>query len=157
MRSVIHTFFESKAHDAMEHSYARASDLTLFKQVKQRIDLGEDLSKELPQLKKLAKKDALAVVKQLIKRCDTDLNTYWTLPDAAKVKTVVKHELFKGELIARFKAEYTFKTKLGAVVIQVHTQGQYVFVGIDTQGVKKANTELALRDVEKQLTLIALR
>jgi hypothetical protein len=35
----------------------------------------------------------------------------------------------------------------------VTTQGRYVFVSRSTKDVKKANIELALRDVEKQLSL----
>jgi len=91
MTPFIQTFFERKANAALKQSLERACDLSHFKQVKTRLEAGEDLTKELPQLKKLAKKDALAVVKTLIKRCDTDLNDYWTLSKAAKAKLSVTH------------------------------------------------------------------
>ena len=123
--------------------------------MKTRLEAGEDLSKELPQLKKMAKKDALAVVKTLIKRCDTDLNDYWTLPKAAKAKLSVTHKSYKGELVPRFTANYEFNTQLGLVEIKVTTQGRYVFASPNTKDVKKANIELAFRDVEKQLSLSA--
>ena len=153
MTPFIQTFFERKANAALKQSLERACDLSHFKQVKTRLEGGEDLTKELPQLKKLTKKDALAAVKTLIKRCDTDLNDYWTLPKAAKAKLLVTHKSYKGELVPRFTANYQFATTLGLVEIKVSTQGRYVFVSPSAKDVKKANIELALRDVEKQLSL----
>lgn len=153
MTPFIQTFFERKANGALKQSLERACDLSHFKQVKTRLEAGEDLSKELPQLKKLSKKDARAAVKTLIKRCDTDLAGYWTLPKAAKAKLAVMHKSYKGELVPRFTAHYLFATKLGQIEIKVTTQGRYVFVSPSTKDVKKANIELALRDVEKQLSL----
>jgi len=156
MTPFIQTFFERKANAALKQSLDRACDLSHFKQVKTRLEAGEDLSKELPQLKKLSKKDALAAVKTLIKRCDTDLHDYWTLPKAAKAKLSVAHTSYKGELVPRFTASYQFNTQLGLVEIKVTTQGRYLFVSPSTKDVKKANTELAFRDVEKQLSLAGL-
>lgn len=153
MTPFIQKFFELKANAALKQSIERACDLSHFKQVKTRLEAGEDLSKELPQLKKMTKKDALAAVKTLIKRCDTDLASYWELPKAAKAKLSVTHRSFKSELVPRFTATYQFATKLGKVEIKVTTQGRYVFVSPYSEDVKKANTELAFRDVEKQLSL----
>lgn len=154
--SLIQVYFENLAESALKKSLSRAADLSYFKQVKRRIESGEDLTKELPQLKKLDKRSALASIKTLIKRCDADLTNYWSMPKAADVKTRIEHRSFKGELVPRFRADYTFKTKLGSVTINVKALGRYVFVQADTVGVKKANIELALREVEQQLTLAAL-
>ena len=153
MTPFIQTFFERKANAALKQSLERACDLSHFKQVKIRLDGGEDLTKELPQLKKLPKKDALAAVKTLIKRCDTDLNDYWTLPKAAKANLTVTYKSYKGELVPRFTAVYAFNTQLGQIEIKVTTQGRYVFVSPSAKDVKKANIELAFRDVEKHLSL----
>ena len=152
MTPFIQTFFVRKANGALKQSLERACDLSHFKQVKTRLEAGEDLSKELPQLKKLAKKDALAAVKTLIKRCDTDLIEYWALPKAAKSKLSITHKSYKGELVPRFTANYQFATTLGLVEIKVTTQGRYIFVSPSTKDVKKANEELAFRDIEKQLS-----
>ena len=156
MTPFIQTFFERKARQALNQSLDRASDLSYFKQVKRRIEADEDLSKELPQLKKLAKKDAVGSLNTLIKRCDTDLANYWNLAKAAKSKVTVKHEKFVTELVPRFKAAYEFKTAFGEVTVSVKTQGNYILVSADTKDVKKGHTEVALMDVEKQLSLAGL-
>lgn len=153
MTPFIQQFFELKANHALKQSLERACDLSHFKQVKTRLEADEDLSKELPQLKKLSKKDALAAVKTLIKRCDNNLNDYWALPKAAKAKVSVVHTSYKGELVPRFTATYQFATKFGQAEVKVTTQGQYVFASVDARDIKKANIELALRDIEKQLSL----
>jgi hypothetical protein len=156
MSEFIQTFFERKARQALNESMDRASDLSYFKQVKRRIEAGEDLSKELPQLKKLAKKDAVGSLNTLIKRCDTDLANYWNLAKAAKSKVTVKHEKFVTELVPRFKAAYEFKTAFGEVTVSVKTQCNYILVSADMKDVKKGHTEVALMDVEKQLSLAGL-
>jgi hypothetical protein len=68
--SLIHAFFQRLAETALDKSLSRAADLSYFKQVKRRIESGEDLTKELPQLKKLDKKTTLASIKTLIKRIE---------------------------------------------------------------------------------------
>ena len=152
----IYDFFESKAKDVLEMCAQRTCDLALFKQVKQRFESGKDLSNELPRLKLLNKRQALAVVNTLIKACNSDLDRYWALPKAAKAELMLKHQRYKGDLVPRFKARYTFKTKLGTVDITVTTQGRYIGVLANTDDIKKANTGLAFREVDKRLTLAKL-
>lgn len=154
--SLIHAFFQRLAETALDKSLSRAADLSYFKQVKRRIESGEDLTKELPQLKKLDKKTALATIKTLIKRCDSDLTDYWSIPSSPKIRVNIQHRSFKAELVPRFKAVYTFKTVLGSVTINALTMGRYIFVSADTTDIKKANAELALREVEKQLMIVTL-
>lgn len=156
MDSQIYDFFENKAKDALEKCIMRACDLALFQQVKKRIESGEDLTSELPQLKLLNKKQALAVVNTLIKSCNTDLDSYWALPKVAKAEQILKHQRIKGDLVPRFNARYTFKTKLGTVNITVATQGRYIGVLANTDDVKKTNTGLAFREVDKRLSLAKL-
>lgn len=154
--SLIQVYFENLAESALKKSLSRAADLSYFKQVKRRIESGEDLTKELPQLKKLDKRSALATIRTLIKRCDSDLTDYWSIPSSPKIRVNIEHRSFKAELVPRFKAVYTFKTILGSVAINALTMGRYIFVSADTTDIKKANAELALREVEKQLMIVTL-
>lgn len=151
--SQIYDYFQQKAQDALDKAMERACDLAQFKQVKLRLESNEDLSVELPQLKHLDKKKALAVVKGLIKRCNDDLNGYWAIPTVTKSEMAVKHQLAKGDLVPRFNARYAFKTKLGTVEFVVSTQGRHISVAANTAYVKKANTGLALREIDKRLML----
>lgn len=151
--SQIYDYFEQKAQDALDKAMERACDLAHFEQVKLRLESNEDLSVELPQLKRLDKKKALAVVKGLINRCNDELNEYWAIPAFTKSEVTVMHQLAKGDLVPRFNARYAFKTKLGTVYIAVSTQGRHISVAANTADVKKPNVGLALRELEKRLTL----
>lgn len=153
MNNQIYSYFENKAKDALDMCMQRTCDLAHFRQVKARVQSGEDLSTELPALKQLDKKQALNVIKELIKRCNDNLESYWVIPAAAKAALSIKHKLYKGDLIPRFNARYTFNTKLGSIVIAVATQGRYISVLANTDDVQKANTGLAFREVDKRLTL----
>jgi hypothetical protein len=42
---------------------------------------------------------------------------------------------------------------LGTVTVNVKTQGNYILVSSDMTDVKKGHTEVALMDIEKQLSL----
>ena len=153
MSEFIQNFFEHKARQAINQSIDRASDLSYFKQVKHRIETGEDLSIELPQLKKLKKKDSLDTLKTLIKRCDKDLFNYWDLAKPAKSKVTVEYEKFEHEIVPRFNVTYKFKTTLGIVTVNVRTQGNYFFVSARAKNIKKGHAQVALMDSEKQLSL----
>jgi galactokinase/mevalonate kinase-like predicted kinase len=153
MSEFIHKFFELKARQVLKQTAERMADLSFFKQIKHRIEAGEDLSGELPQLKSLTQKSALKSVQNLIKRCDTDLNSYWQLHKTAKAKVSVTKEFRVQESVPRFDAEYKFATEQGAVTVSVMTQGQNIRVLVSNEKVKKELVDSALLAVEKQLTL----
>lgn len=154
MNEFIINFFENRAKAVLSECHARANDLHHFKQVLYRINQGEDLSSELPQLKKLDKKTAIAAVKTLIKRCEVDMAAYWLLPNSPKIKVEVKHSYPSTELVPRFTANYTFTTPVGKVGIRVATQGNYISVQPDTKDIAKARLDEAIRSIERQITLL---
>lgn len=156
MNEFIVSFFENRAKTILGECHARANDLHHFKQVLYRINQGEDLSVELPQLKKLDKKTAIAAVKTLIKRCEEDMAAYWLLPNSPKINVDIKHTYPSTELVPRFTANYIFTTPTGKVSIRVATQGNYISVQTNTKDVTKPKLDEAIRSVERQITLLQL-
>lgn len=156
MNEFIVSFFESRAKTILGECHARANDLNHFKQVLYRINQGEDLSGELPQLKKLDKKTAIAAVKMLIKRCEEDMAAFWLLPNSPKVKVDVKHTHPSTELVPRFTANYTLTTPAGKVGIRVATKGNYISVQPDTKDIAKPKIDEAIRSIERQITLLQI-
>ena len=154
MNEFIVSFFENHAKGILSECHARANDLHHFKQVLYRINQGEDLSKELPQLKKLDKKTAIAAVKSLIKRCEEDMSAFWLLPNSPKIKIEVKHTYPATDLVPRFTANYSFTTPAGKVVIRVATQGNYISVQTNAGNITKTKLDEAIRSVERQITLL---
>lgn len=154
MNEFIVSFFENRAKTILGECHARANDLNHFKQVLYRINQGEDLSAELPQLKKLEKKTAIAAVKTLIKRCEEDMAAFWLLPNSPKIKVEVKQLYPSTDLVPRFTANHVFATPAGKVCIRVVTQGNYISVQTNTKDITKPKLDEAIRSVERQITLL---
>ena len=154
MNEFIVQFFENHAKTVLSECHARANDLHHFKQVLYRLNQGEDLSHELPQLKKLDKKAAIASVKTLIKRCEVDMSAYWLLPNSPNVKVEVKHTYPAMELVPRFTVNHAFTTPAGKLDIRVLTQGNYISVQTNTKSISKPKLEEAIRSIERQITLL---
>jgi len=154
MNEFIVSFFENRAKTILGECPARANDLNHFKQVLNRINQGEDLSGELPQLKKLDKKTAIAAVKTLIKRCEEDMAAFWMLPNSPKIKIDVKQIYPSTDLVPRFTANYVITTPVGKVGIRVATQGNYISVQTNTKDVTKPRLDEAIRSIERQITLL---
>jgi hypothetical protein len=156
MNEFIVSFFENRAKAILGECHARADDLNHFKQVLYRINQGEDLSSELPQLKKLDKKAAIAAVKTLIKRCEEDMVAFWLLSNSPKIKVDVKHTFPSTDLVPRFIANYIFTTPAGKIGIRVVTQGNYISVQTNTKDITKPKLEEATRSIERQLALVQI-
>lgn len=154
MNEFIVSFFENHAKGILGECHTRANDLHHFKQVLYRLNQGEDLSSELPQLKKLDKKTAIGAVKTLIKRCEEDMTAFWLLPNSPKIKVEVKHIYPATDLVPRFIANHTFTTPVGKVGIRVATQGNYISVQTNTKDITKPKLEEAIRSIERQITLL---
>lgn len=149
----IRSYFEKITDRCLDTSFSLACDLSHFKQIKNRLVAGENLSNQIPQLKKLSSDQALIVIKKLIKESETKLITQWNLHKLTKTKTKVAFQFFKGELVPRFCIGYEVPTKLGVLTLNVRTQGRYIFVSNETKDIKISNMELALFEAEKQLTM----
>jgi hypothetical protein len=157
MAQDLNDYLNELAHSAVERCHARMADRRFFESVKQRIAHGEDLSSEVQQLRGVSKRDALFVVNQLIKRCDTDMQSFWTLPRTSGIQSHVTFQEVAEELIPRFNATYTTRTEVGPLTIIATSLGNYTDFKVDTSRIKQADTEAALRELGHQLLLARLQ
>ena len=157
MAQDLNDYLNELAHSAVERCHARMADRRFFESVKQRIAQGEDLSSEVQQLRGVSKRDALFVVNKLIKRCDTDMQSFWTLPRASGIQSHVTYQEVAEELIPRFTATYTTKTEVGPLTVTATSLGNYTDFKVDTSRIKQADTEAALRELGHQLLLARLQ
>jgi len=151
MSQEVTDYFEELAHSAIERCHARVADRKFFESVKSRIARGEDLGAEIQQLRGVSKKDALFVVNKLIKRCDTDMVSYWSLPGRTTIDSAVSAEQVTGELIPRFTVSYAVQTEFGKMTVTLASQGNHTDISLDTGKIKAANRDAALRELANQL------
>ena len=157
MSQAVVDYFNELAESAIERCHERMSDLKFYENVKARLLAGEDLSEELPLLKKVNQADAAFITDKLIERCWADMDGYWTLAANTGIQSKVSHELLEGELIPRFTAEYTTNTEVGEMTFTLASKGNHVDLDIDTGSVKNMDTAAALKEVAAHLLIFRLR
>jgi hypothetical protein len=135
----------------------RVADRMHFEQVRSRLERNQDLSNELPQLKNLTKRTAIATINGLIKRCNDDLKKYWLLPASDQIKSTAKAEFHDHQPLPHFKVTYFFRTELGSVKFDISTKGNYFLINTKTISVKQANVGRALQEVEQQIMLLQIQ
>ncbi len=139
------------AESAIARCHERVADRKFFVSVKRRLELGEDLSAELPQLKQVSPEKAVLIVDKLIQRCDSDMTGYWAMSSASGIQSKVGMEMQEHELIPRFTAKYSTKTEVGAVAITVTSKGNYADFDIDTSRVRTMDKDAAVKELANQL------
>ena len=157
MTIAIDQVLKTQARNAMLASAKRMSDLYFFEGVLKRLKADEDLSKELPALKRFKKTEAVQRIQSLIKRCKADLKQgHWTI-NSKKVTSKVKTEIIDGELVPRYKVEYRIQVPTGYVVANVRASGVNIDVEFNTQKCQGVSKETALDQANDQLVLASLR
>ena len=157
MTIAIDQVLKSQARNAMLASAKRMSDLSFFQGVLERVKSGEDLSTELPALKRFSKTEAVQRIQVLIKRCKADLkHGYWTI-NSKKITSKVQAEIIDGELVPRYKVEYRIQVPKGYVVANVRAAGVNIEVNFDTRKSLGVPRETALDQANDQLVLASLR
>ena len=150
-------YFNELAESAIERCHERMADLKFYENVKARLLAGEDLSEELPLLKKVNQADAAFIADKLIERCYDDMTGYWNIPSNGGIDCKVNYEINPSELIPRFAAEYIIGTEVGAVTFTLTSKGNHVDLDVDTGSVKNKDTTTVLREVSSLLLLARLQ
>lgn len=155
-RVQIAKFFKDFAENAIKQSFKCVSSKLHYRNIIERLRIGEDLAAELPQLREMSVEDVEKILQELISKCSVELESYWVIQNK-KVITELSMQNYNGEHIERFKAKYKFNTKSGEVVINVETKGENASVGIKNESGKKEKKIQALKSVINQIDLMRLQ
>jgi hypothetical protein len=154
-QEIVH-YFAKLAESAIERCHKRAADRKFFENVRERLDNGDHLSDQLPELKQVSAKTAATVVDNLIRRCDTDMLSYWESVKSNAIQCRVEMQRLVGELIPRFNVEYAIATELGTVVIRAISQGNHTDINIDSSSIHSTHQDAALKEAKQQLVFAVL-
>jgi hypothetical protein len=150
-RDQIVQLFKSRAERSLAHAIDQLNARSLYARALDKIEQGQDLSDELPELKSVSKSNAIRVIKNLIKDEDAQVDAGWALDpryaDLFKTSIRVKH--LEGELFPSFDVEYTAVTEEGDVVTSITTYRRIVTVTI-------AGTDTAYRYLTRRLIMAGL-
>ena len=143
--------FKSRAERTLAHAIDQLNARSLYARVLDKLEQGQDLSDELPELKSVSKPNAIRVIKNLIQDADAQVELSWALDpryaDLFKTSIRVKHP--EGELFPSFDVKYTASTEDGDVEIYILTNRRIV-------SVKIAGSHSAYRYMTRQLVMAGL-
>ena len=152
----IRLFIANHAVKAIVKTERRIADIMHYEQVRDRVAADEDLSDELPQLRKLSKVDAVKAINALIKAKGDEAAAFWDLP-SAKVGSEVKITKQLGRSRPRYDISYTFSTKYGEVAVSLVVDGASALQKISTRNMEKSEQLLAYKSVINQIDLMRLQ
>lgn len=157
MSTELTLYFEQYAQHALDELMKDLVAKSFYERILARLQNKEDLSVELPIIKKVGIKNATAVVKAALTDYQQDSEHAWDLPPKLKeaAKSRISQVKMHQEHLPRFDVLHQFATDAGTVKVHITTAGQNVKVEL-TAGKNKMAAQAAIYELEKQVAFAKL-
>ena len=157
MASQLNQYFERYAESAIAKMKEALLAVDYYERIRLRLLRNEDLSNELPIIAKVGPTGTMAVVNNAIAEYKAHINKAWHLPPRLQDLGTHRVNLIVNERehLPRADVSYQFKSSAGTVKVHITTAAETYELQI-TAGKNPMAAELAFRELEKQLTFIAL-
>ena len=157
MSDQIRQYFERYAENGLAQVKRSLVAIPFFDDVKKRLVSGEDLSQELEGIKLAGADKTLQVVLETIEEYKDQMKGAWNMHDnlLRKGKFTFKQVKLERELMPRFEIDYVFENPVRSVKVEIRTAGETFKIYIDA-GKDSMRSQMALHELEKELTFIAL-
>ncbi|MDP3701089.1 MAG: hypothetical protein Q8R72_09320 [Hylemonella sp.] len=157
MNTELTLYFEQYAQNALNQLMKDLVAKSFYERILARLQNKEDLSAELPIIKKVGIKNATTVVKTALADYQKDSETAWNLPPKLKAaaKSKVSQVKMHQEHLPRFDVLHQFATDAGTVKVHLTTAGQNIKVELNA-GKNKMAAQAAIYELEKQIAFANL-
>ena len=157
MSDQIRQYFERYAENGLAQVKRSLVAIPFYDDVRKRLARGEDLSQELEGIRLAGPDKTLQVVLETIEEYKDQMKCAWNMHDnlLRKGKFTFKQVKLERELMPRFEIDYVFENTVRSVKIELRTAGETFKIYIDA-GKDSMRSQMALHELEKELTLIAL-
>ena len=157
MSTQLTQYFERYAENAIAQMKEALLAVDYYERIRIRLLKKEDLSAELPIIAKVGPAGTLTVVKNAIAEYKAQVSNAWKLAPRLQDLGTQSVNLIVNELehLPRADVHYQFKSSAGTVKVHITTAAETYQLTI-TAGKNPMAAELAFRELEKQLTFIAL-
>ena len=157
MSTQLTQYFERYAENAIAQMKDALLAVDYYERIRIRLLKKEDLSAELPIIAKVGPAGTLTVVKNAIAEYKAQVSNAWKLAPRLQDLGTQSVNLIVNELehLPRADVHYQFKSSAGTVKVHITTAAETYQLTI-TAGKNPMAAELAFRELEKQLTFIAL-
>lgn len=158
MNDQLTPYFERYAEHSIERMKSAVLAVGYYERIRARLLKGEDLSVELPIIKRVGSKETMDVVNNALKDYRAELAQAWQLhPKLAELGMVkIVQIVNEREHLPRIEMNFHFKCDSGVVKISIKTAGENYKLDIDA-GRNPMASQLARTELEKNLALIALK
>ena len=157
MSDQIRQYFERYAENGLAQVKRSLVAIPFYDDVRKRLVRGEDLSQELEGIKLAGPDKTLQVVLETIEEYKEQMKGAWNMHDnlLRKGKFHFKQIKLERELMPRFEIDYVFENAVRLVKVEIRTAGETFKIYIDA-GKDSMRSQMALHELEKELTFIAL-
>lgn len=157
MNTVLINYFEGYATRALGKVKNALLAQKYYERVLLQLQNKEDLSDQLPIIKKVGIAGTTKVVKEAIADYQKELSQAWKLSPgiAENAKTTLSQIVNEREILPRYEVLHQFKTDAGTVKVLITTIGENINLSI-TVGKNKMASQAALYELEKQIAFINL-
>lgn len=158
MNDQLTPYFERYAEHSIERMKSAVLAVGYYERIRARLLKGEDLSVELPIIKRVGSKETMEVVNSALKDYRAEIAQAWQLhPKLAELgKVKIVQIVNEREHLPRIEMSFHFKCDSGVVKISIKTAGENYKLDIDA-GRNPMASQLARTELEKNLALIALK
>ena len=157
MTQYIHDYFAAHAERAITGMKESQQAQSFYRRLLARLERGEDLSAEVPEIARVGSAGAVQVVKQAIAENEAKFDATWKLPKSVQTigsyKVNIASEPY--EILPRVTMAFTFVGAAGKVTVNTTTAGENVAVEFVTPKNKMAATA-AMSELEKALSFALL-
>jgi len=157
MSALLTQYFENYAEGSIARMKAAKLAISYYERIKARLLKKEDLSGELPIIKKVGPEGTMTVVKAAIADYRLRLESAWEMNPKLRELGKYKCSLIvkDREHLPRAEISYQFKSAAGTVKVRIASAGETFKLELEA-GKNPMGAQLACVELEKQLTLIAL-
>ncbi len=148
VREQLHDLFLEMARRSFATSMDSLNRVNIYDGVIVRVEVGGDISEDVPEVRSLSKSEVVAVARKLRQQAAGAAINAWELSAAlaSSFRTTVRSIEVEGELIPKYDVEHLAETEEGQVRIGIKTWRRNIAVEVigSDAGVNALNAQMAL-------------
>ncbi len=153
MSQHIHEYFFAHAQKAIDEMKQSLQAQSFYRRLLERLERGEDLSEEVPEITRVGVTGALDVVKKAIAEYEKRFQTAWILPTTIQLQGKEHLQMHSEtyEILPRVTHTFSFSSAAGKVTVRTETAGENISIEFETPKNKMA-AATAMNELEKAIT-----
>ena len=153
MTQYLHDYFTAHAERAITCMKESQQAQSFYRRLHTRLERGEDLTAEVPEIARVGSAGAVDVVKKAMAEYEKKFQTAWVLPTTiqSQGKEHLKMHSEAYEILPRVTHTFSFSSAAGKVTVRTATAGENISIEFETPKNKMA-AATAMNELEKAIT-----